>query len=112
MFTELLRTEGIWVEWSTSKSGIPEFAVYGGSDQNGSYYVIRAKRENEMIVGKYCPQLKKAYISYGKREYEVDNFEVRKIILEIIKNELKFYSNQIGSNSFEIYLGKQVKYIK
>ncbi|XP_070508817.1 atlastin-2-like isoform X2 [Chironomus tepperi] len=71
-----LRTDGIWVDWSTSKSGVPEFAVLGGSDKNGSYYVIRAKRENEMIVGKYCPQLKKAYIPYGGREVEVTSFEI------------------------------------
>jgi hypothetical protein len=64
------------VEWSSNKTDIPEFAVPGGSDSNGSYYVIRAERENEMIVGKYCPQLKKAYIPYGGYEYEVTHFEV------------------------------------
>jgi len=31
-----------------------------------------------MIVGKYCPQLKKAYIPYGGYEYEIAYFEVRR----------------------------------
>ncbi|KAL7015611.1 hypothetical protein ACKWTF_016546 [Chironomus riparius] len=71
-----LRTDGIWVDWNTYKSGIPEFAVVGGSDSNGYYYVIRANHDNEMIVGKYCPQLKKAFIPYGGKEYEKPYFEV------------------------------------
>lgn len=59
-----------------------------------------------MIVGKYCPQLKKAYISYSGREYEVNNFEVTKIILWINKKNINFYYYLTGSNTFEIYLDK------
>lgn len=64
-----LNAEGIWVRWDNQKTSPPNNAVDGGSDSYGRLYVMRAQYGNNgIVVGKYSPALKSAWVPYGGTE--------------------------------------------
>lgn len=79
--TDNLRYNGIWVSWDNRKGSRPDNSVYAGSDNaSGSMYVMRVQfNNNGLIVGKYSPQVKAAWIPYGGVEYGgFSSFEVKR----------------------------------
>lgn len=79
LFTEsLLSTVNDWVDWNKSKAGIPNNAVIGGTDGDGTdLYVIKAQiQQYGIFPGKFNKKRVQAYITYAKKEHEVHNFMV------------------------------------
>lgn len=67
------------VEWvpTTSSSPLPDDAILGGSDVDGSeIYVGRAYHKGDLLPCKVIPDNKVAYIAYGGSEVAVHNFEI------------------------------------
>lgn len=65
-----LYAEGIWVTWDNQKTSPPENAIEGGADASGTLYVMRTQYGNNgIITGKYSPNRKAVWISYGGAEY-------------------------------------------
>lgn len=73
----------MWIKWNITKKGIPSNAVYGGYDNKGASYVIRADHTTDKgeyvgkIVGKYFPYDRIGYIAYDTKEVKKESFEVR-----------------------------------
>lgn len=64
-----LNAEGVWVRWDNQKTSPPDNAVDGGADSFGRLYVMRAQYQNNgIVVGKYSPALKQAWVPYGGTE--------------------------------------------
>lgn len=82
--TDNLVNNGMWVSWDNQRGSRPDNAVYAGSDTSGSMYVMRALFNNGLIVGKYTPEVKGAWIPYGGQEYGgITNFEVFNLVLHL-----------------------------
>lgn len=77
--TDNLRSNGIWVTWNNQKGSRPDNSVYAGYSSSGSQYVMRVQfNNNGLIVGKYVPEVKSAWIPYGGYEHGgFTTFEVR-----------------------------------
>ncbi|XP_055548324.1 natterin-4-like [Wyeomyia smithii] len=64
------------MEWSAD-DGIPQNALVAGLDQDGSpLYVARAHHEGDLIPGKFIPNRKQAFVSYGGLEVFKSDFEI------------------------------------
>lgn len=69
-----------WVPLEEKSSTLPENSVTGCNDIDGSpLYVIRKKRENSYLYGKYAfsDERKNAYITNDEKEYGISYFEVK-----------------------------------
>lgn len=76
-----MRSTGIWVPWSGSRSGVPEFAVVGGYIDGNRLYFARSNvntggNYKGKHVGRYDPRHYFAYIPYAKTVTLINNFEV------------------------------------
>lgn len=69
-----LRTTGIWVPWSGSKSGVPDYAVVAGYNSNLLYFA-RAVIKGRNRIGRYQAGEANAYFVSDK-EYTASTFEV------------------------------------
>lgn len=59
-----LNAEGVWVSWNNQKTTPPDNAVEGGLQ-----YVMRAQYlNNGIVVGRYSPAQKQAWVPYGGTE--------------------------------------------
>jgi len=64
-----LNAEGVWVSWNNQKTSPPDDAVDGGADSYGRLYVMRAQYlNNGIVVGKYSPAQRQAWVPYGGTE--------------------------------------------
>jgi len=69
-----------WVPLEEKATTLPENSVTGCNDIDGSpLYVIRKKRENSYLYGKYAfsDERKNAYITNDEKEYGISQFEVK-----------------------------------
>ena len=67
---------GSWRSWSASSGNVPGDSVLAGYDKGRPYYVIRAYHGSGVLPGKYSPDLRQAYVSFGGHEVEKSTFEV------------------------------------
>lgn len=68
-----------WVPFEENSMTLPENAVTGCEDIDGSsLYVIRKKRGNSYLYGKYAfsDERKNAYITNDEKEYGISHFEI------------------------------------
>lgn len=62
---------------ATSRSGIPQHAVLGGKDTDGSQiYVGRANHGGDVIPCKVIPSKQIAYVSHNETEVALHSFEI------------------------------------
>lgn len=77
LFTISLCEGGTWRSWSASSGSVPGGSVLGGYDNGRPYYVIRADHDNGVLPGKYSPDLRQAFISFGGHEVGKASFQVK-----------------------------------
>ncbi|XP_017783296.1 PREDICTED: natterin-4-like [Nicrophorus vespilloides] len=65
-----------WVR-GNCRSGVPNNAVKGGMDQDGStIFVGRAEHEGDYIPAKVIPDRNEAYVAYGGEEHSKTEFDI------------------------------------
>lgn len=67
---------GSWVSWNWN-DGTPSNGIIGGYDSGRPYYVIRAPHGGGLLPGKFSPDSRHAFISFGDYEVEKYSFEVK-----------------------------------
>lgn len=65
-----------WEQWSVDKSEIPKNAVQAGTENGESVYVIRARHADGLYPGKFMPEIKKAFVTYNRKDIPIKKFEV------------------------------------
>ncbi|RKO90395.1 hypothetical protein BDK51DRAFT_15304, partial [Blyttiomyces helicus] len=61
----------------TEKGTIPQGAIRGGQEANGTpLYIARVAHEGGIVIGKTSEHLKAAHYSYADKEHEKDRYEI------------------------------------
>jgi hypothetical protein len=80
--TEPLPNMKKWVKMCERSTRIPEHAVIGGKDHDGSpFYVIRKKVDDEYLFGRFVEsESKVGFVTNEEEEIELSDFEVRRSV--------------------------------
>lgn len=65
-----------WSAWSVEKGDLPSNAVLAGTENEEKVYVIRASHADGLYPGKFMPELKKAFVTYNRKDIPATKFEV------------------------------------
>lgn len=74
---KLLPTKYRWVSWSNANADVPNNAIVGGYDLDGTtMYIVRSERYDDFEYGKFAAKRKQAYVTRGDDEKIVYDFDV------------------------------------
>ncbi|XP_047022470.1 uncharacterized protein LOC124631876 [Helicoverpa zea] len=85
------------LQWLPMVDGkLPQNAMIGGFE-NEPTYIARAEHNNSLCPGKYVPSIGKAFVAWGGREFDKQNFE---ILCGYNAKWIKTRTNYIPQNAF------------